>query len=261
MADDPVYLERDGATRWLVLDRPEKRNALSLSMWQAIPALVAEAEADPGCRVLAVRGAGDEAFAAGADISEFPRVFATAAGRERYSDAVGEAEQCLGAFPRPTVAVIRGDCIGGGVELALACDMRFAAGGSRFGITPARLGVVYSLASTRRLMHLVGVSRTRDLLYTGRLFDAREALEMGLVDALHPAAALDDAVAGWIAVVNGNSGYSVAAAKAITGMILDGATNETPESRALRVEGFAGDDAKEGIAAWLEKRKPGFPDG
>lgn len=258
MSGEQVYLRRDGALARIILNRPEKRNALSLAMWEALPGLVAEADADAGVKFLLVQGADGGAFAAGADISEFESVFATAEGRDRYSDAVYAAEQSLGNCAKPVIAKIEGDCIGGGVELALACDLRFASTQSRFGITPAKLGVVYSLTSSKRLTELVGPSNAKDLLFTGRLFDAAEALHLGLVDRLCTPDGLEDEVLAYVDQIGALSQYSVRAAKAILRMISDGATDETPESRALRVEGFAGEDAREGIRAYMEKRKAKF---
>ncbi|MDJ0949350.1 MAG: enoyl-CoA hydratase-related protein [Alphaproteobacteria bacterium] len=258
MSDDPIYLQRDGDIARLILNRPQKRNALTLAMWEAVPDLVAEAEAEAGVRILLVQGSDATAFAAGADIGEFESVFATEAGRGRYSDAVYAAEQALGRCGKPVIAMIQGDCIGGGVELALACDLRFASTDSRFGITPSRLGLVYSLTSTKRLIELVGPSRAKDLLYSGRLFDAREALSLGIVDRVVAGEALQAETRAYAEEICSRSPNSVQAAKAIVQMILDGATDETPASRSLRVDGFAGPDAKEGIRAYLDRRPPKF---
>lgn len=258
MSEDQVYLSSDGAIARLVLNRPEKRNALSLAMWRAIPALVAEVEDDPGLKLLIVQGVDARAFAAGADIGEFETAFATREGRDDYADAVAAAEQSLGRCAKPTLAMIQGDCIGGGVELALACDIRIASRESRFGVTPARLGLVYSLSSTRRLIALMGPARARDLLYTGRLFDAAEAARVGLVDDLYPAATVVAETRAYAESILRNSQYSVRAAKAISAAILSGACAETAETRALRTGGFAGEDAREGIRAYLEKRPAAF---
>lgn len=259
MGEEAVFLQREGRIARLVLNRPEKRNALDLAMWEALPGLVDEADADPAVQVVVVQGAGTAAFAAGADISEFEEIFATGEGRERYSDAVYAAEQRLGRCAKPTIAMIRGDCVGGGVEIALACDLRFAGTGSRFGVTPARLGLAYSLTSTRRLVQLIGPSRTLDLLYTGRLIGAEEAAHIGLIDRFCAPDMLEEAVLAYVGEIGKVSRYSVRASKRIVTAILEGATDETPESRALRVDGFAGEDAREGIRAYLEKRRPRFP--
>ena len=256
--DEPIYLAREGALARIVLNRPEKRNALTLAMWEAVPQLVETAERDRDVRLLLVQGADDTAFAAGADISEFEDIFATEDGRGRYSDAVHAAEQSLGRCAKPVIAMIQGDCIGGGVELALACDLRFADTNSRFGITPVKLGLVYSLSSTKRLMELVGPAKTKDLLFSGRLFDSAEAERLGLVDRLYAPGSLEAETRAYAADICALSQYSARSAKAIVQMIVEGAGDETAESRALRVDGFAGDDAREGIRAYLEKRRPKF---
>lgn len=258
MSEDQVYLSSDGAIARLVLNRPEKRNALSLAMWRAIPALVAKVEDDPGLALLIVQGVDARAFAAGADIGEFEAAFATRDGRDGYADAVAAAEHSLGRCTKPTLAMIQGDCIGGGVELALACDIRIASRESRFGVTPARLGLVYGLSSTRRLIALMGPARARDLLYTGRLFDAAEAARIGLVDYLFSAATVVAETRAYAESILRNSQYSVRAAKTISAAILSGACAETAETRALRTGGFAGEDAREGIRAYLEKRPATF---
>ena len=253
-----IFLIREGPLARIILNRPEKRNALSLAMWEAIPEMVETVERDPDVRVLLVQGADETAFAAGADISEFEDIFATKKGRGRYADAVHAAEQSLGGCAKPAIAMIQGDCIGGGVELALACDLRFAGTNSRFGITPVKLGFVYSLSSTKRLIELVGPAKAKDLLFSGRLFDSAEAERLGLVDRLFEPESLEAEARAYAVALCGLSQYSVRATKTIVRMIVEGAGEETAESRALRVDGFAGEDAREGIRAYLEKRKPKF---
>src|SRR5215469_6014883 len=148
MTDDTLLLDRDGSVATLTINRPERRNALTLAMFTAIPELVKRAAATPGVRALVLRGAGTAAFCAGADIGEFGAVRATADQAAAYDDVVSAAEDALESFPGPVIAAIRGYCYGGGCNLALACDVRFADPGARFAITPAKLGVVYPLRST-----------------------------------------------------------------------------------------------------------------
>jgi len=254
-----VYLQKDGAIARLILNRPEKRNAMTYAMWQAVPDCVADAAADPAVKVLIVQGVDRKAFAAGADIGEFEELFATREGSADYSDAVRGAEQALGNFPKPAIAMIHGDCFGGGVELAIACDLRFASTESRYGVPPAKLGVVYSLTSTRRLVDLMGPGKTRDLLFSGRAVKADEALAMGLVERLYSADALEDQTVAYAESLLGNSQFSIRSAKKIVSEILRGATWEDDEIRDLRIDGFYGEDTKEGIRAYKEKRKPDFP--
>ena len=145
---DDLQVTGRGAVSTLVFNRPAKRNAISLEMWSTLPALLRELRSNPDLRVLVVRGAGEEAFASGADIREFRRVRSDVATSRIYTRTVHAAEEALASFPRPTIAMIHGFCIGGGLEVALACDLRFASRAAQFGITAARLGIIYGLAST-----------------------------------------------------------------------------------------------------------------
>ena len=187
-----VSIDADVATLWL--NRPEKKNALTLAMWMALPGVLAEIAADTRAKVLVVRGAGGT-FAAGADIGEFETVYATPDSTRAYFDRVSDAMEALAAFDKPTVARVEGACVGGGLGLALACDLRIAATDAKLALTPGKLGLVYSLPDTRRLVQAVGLSRTKDILFTGRLIQADEALAIGLIDALHAPEALEAAVA------------------------------------------------------------------
>ena len=256
---DDIQLERHGATAHLVLNRPEKRNAVTEAMWAAIPGLLAEAEADPGVRLLVVRGEGG-AFAAGADISEFETVYATPERAAAYSRAIAAALDGLAGFPKPTLAAIEGACVGGGCGIALACDLRFAAGGSKFGITPGKLGLVYTLNDTRRLVDAVGISAAKDILFTGRLIEGEEALGLGLIDRLVEPDALDGAVEDYAGLIAAASGRSARVTKAIMARIIAGQTEEDAATRAMFLEAFQGADFQEGYRAFLEKRKPAFPE-
>lgn len=260
MSQDAVYLTQEGPAAHLVLNRPDKRNALSAAMWAAIPPLLAEAEADGAARLLIVRGAGG-AFAAGADISEFEDVYATPERAEAYSRTIAAALDGLAAFSKPTLAVIEGACVGGGCGLALACDLRFAALGARFGITPGKLGLVYTLNDTRRLVDAVGFSAAKDILFTGRLLDAEEALDIGLISRLLPREALFEEAAGYAEQVAQASTRSARVTKQIMARIAAGQSEDDDATRKLFLEAFQSTDFKEGYRAFLEKRKPRFPDG
>lgn len=257
MSGEAVYLTTKGAAAHLVLNNPARRNALSEAMWRAIPGLLAQAEADPAVRLLVVRGEGG-AFAAGADISEFEDVYSTPERAADYSRAIAAALDGLAAFPRPTLAAIEGACIGGGCGIALACDLRFAAHGSKFGITPGKLGLVYTLNDTRRLIDAVGVSAAKDILFTGRLLDADEALARGLIDRLRPAEALMGEVEAFRDQIAATSAVSARITKQIVARIQAGQAEDDAETRKLFLDAFQGEDFQEGYRAFLAKRKPDF---
>src|SRR3954470_5920361 len=192
MAADPLPLtvDRDGHVARLTIDRPDKRNAMTAVMWAALPGVLGGLAEDPGVRVLVVTGAGPS-FCAGADISDLlggpdPADPMAAVRRDNL-----DAQAALRDFPKPTVAMIRGHCIGGGVELAASCDLRFADPTAVFGVTPAKVGIVYTPSSTKALIDLVGPAMTKYLLFSGDLIDAGTALRAGLVDRLVTADALE----------------------------------------------------------------------
>jgi len=253
-----VRLEISGAVAHLVLDRPEKRNALSLEMWQAIPPLVAQAEGDPAVKAIVVRGVDRTAFAAGADIGQFHERFRTRDSALTYMNAVSGAAGALANCLKPAVALIHGDCVGGGVELAIACDLRFCSSGSRFGITPARLGICYGMASTRRVSQAIGPSKTRDLMFSGRLIDAETARDWGLADRVYAPDDLDRETAAFMDAVCRNSQYSIRFAKRALREIAAGTVEEPEALRELRLGAKEAGDLEEGIAAYLAKRRPVF---
>lgn len=260
MTEQAIFLTRQGATAHLVLNRPDKRNALTQDMWAVIPGLLAEAEANDAIRVLVVRGAGGH-FAAGADINEFEAVYATRARAETYSKAVAAALDALAAFPKPAIAQIEGACVGAGCGIALACDLRFAASGARFGITPGKLGLVYTLNDTKRLVEAVGVPMAKDILFSARLLEADEALKCGLIDRLVSREALGRHVADYAALIASRSSHSASVSKRMIAMIQSGIDAETDETRQLFLDAFGGDDFAEGYRAFLEKRLPDFSRG
>lgn len=255
---DHLKLTRDAATRTATLwfDRPASRNALTVAMWSAIPALVAQVAADDAVRVLFVRGAGGT-FAAGADIAEMPAVYASEAAALANDERIQGAMQALETCAKPTIALIEGACVGGGCGLALACDFRFAAEGARFGITPAKLGLVYGAADSRRLVEAVGLSAARDLLFTGRLVDAGRALAIGLVDEVVAPEELEGFGLEQAARLAAASSWSISAQKEVLGLLRAGADGH-PRSRALFGQSFTGRDFQEGYAAFTQKRPPRF---
>ncbi|MFF9568952.1 enoyl-CoA hydratase/isomerase family protein [Streptomyces sp. NPDC014685] len=228
----------------VVITHPAKRNAMTAAMWSALPVLLERLAADPAVRVLVLTGAGDT-FCAGADISSL---------REGSGDPQAlavAAEEALAAFPRPTLAVVRGYCVGGGSQLAAACDLRFAAEGASFGVTPAKLGIVYPASSTRRLVALIGPAATKHLLFSGELIDTARALRTGLVDEVLPADGLDDRVGAYTATLAARSQLTQAAAKEF-------AAGREDRDAYWAEQARRSDDTAEGVAAFLERRAPRF---
>ena len=253
--DQALSVERRGAVAELVLNRPHTRNALTQAMWAALPGLLEDIAAD--CRVLIVRGAG-EAFASGADISEFAEVYATPARGEAYSRQIAAALDALAAFPHPSIAMIRGACFGGGCALALACDLRFADESARFAITPAKMGLIYPFNDTRRLVDTVGAPMARDMLYSARTLDAAEALACGLTNRLASPAGLERIVADYVAQLLDMSPHSAELTKRMLALVLDGQDGDDETTKALFAGAFTHADFNEGYRAFLEKRKPDF---
>ncbi|MEU3689702.1 enoyl-CoA hydratase/isomerase family protein [Streptomyces narbonensis] len=228
----------------VVIANPAKRNAMSAAMWRALPGVLDRLAADRAVRALVLTGEGDT-FCAGADISTLREP-----GDEQQSLAV-RAEEALAAFPKPTLAAVRGFCVGGGSQLAAACDLRFAEEGTRFGITPSKLGIVYPSSSTRRLTSLVGPSTAKYLLFSGELMDTERALRTGFVDEVHPAGALDKRVGEFSRILVSRSLLTQAAAKEFADGRTDRDAHWTEQARG------SGDTA-EGVAAFLERRAPRF---
>ncbi len=255
-ATDTLLLHRDGPVATLTINRPDRLNAVTFAMFSRLPALLAEAEAAGGVRVLVLRGAGRKSFSAGADISEFETARATPEQAAVYDGAVLAAEEALATFPAPTIAAIHGHCYGGGCALALACDLRFASSGARFAITPAKLGIVYPLRATKRLVNAVGPSRAKFILMSGIDIDAARAAAIGLVDEVDDD--VDAAVSEFAELLATRSGVTQRAAKQTIARILDGVTADDDAQAALRDASLASPDYAEGVRAFLERRPPKF---
>ncbi|MBP6554719.1 MAG: enoyl-CoA hydratase/isomerase family protein [Novosphingobium sp.] len=252
-----VRLERQGTIAHLLIDRAAKRNAFNQKMWDLFPQLLAQAMADPAIHVLVVRAAeADSAFCAGADIGEFASGARDPQWRAANQAAINRVQLELARAAKPTVAFVEGDCVGGGCGIALACDFRVAGPKARFGITPAKLGLVYPLHDTKLLVDLVGPSHAKRILFTGALLPAAEAQAIGMVTILDadPAAALDRLTSDLVAV----SGHSQRLSKVMVQRILDGQAHDDDATRAEFAAAFDGDDFGEGVSAFLEKRKPVF---
>ncbi|MFC0556636.1 enoyl-CoA hydratase/isomerase family protein [Planotetraspora thailandica] len=238
----------DGHIATLVIDRPEKRNAMTAAMWRELPGLLAELAANPEIRVLVLTGA-ESTFCAGADISEIASL-----GHEGDDTGLtAAAEQALAEFPKPVIAAIEGYCVGGGCQLAVACDIRIASSGARFGVTPARLGIVYPLGATRRLARLVGPSAAKLLIFSAELVDAGNAVRIGLVDEVVPPDELDARVYGLAATMAERSRLTLTAAK----QIIDGRAGEA-DFLAWQRESVESGELAEGLNAFGEGRSPRF---
>lgn len=246
-----------GEIATLTLNRPARRNAVNRAMWQGLPGVLDAARA-ARVKVLILTGAG-EAFAAGADISEFEQVYADRATAGAYFAEIARAMDALARFESPTLARIDGACVGGGLGLALCCDLRIASDRARLGITPAKLGLMYALADTKRLVDVVGPSRAKDILYTGRILDAGEALAIGLVDAVTSVADLDTAILAKAEAIAGASQWSARKTKQIIRRIQDGQVGDDAETNAWMLDAVEGEDFAEGRDAFLGKRTPRFP--
>ncbi|MER7561539.1 enoyl-CoA hydratase/isomerase family protein [Streptomyces sp. NPDC097941] len=228
----------------VVVHHPAKRNAMTAAMWRALPPLLETLAADPGIRALVLTGQGGT-FCAGADISTLRE------SSEEAQELAVRAEEALAAFPKPTLAAVRGHCVGGGSQLAAACDLRFAEEGALFGVTPSKLGIVYAASSTRRLVSLVGPATAKYLLFSGELIDAERALRTGLVDEVLPTGELAKRVGEFTQILASRSQLTQAAAKEF-------ANGRTDRDAYWAGQARGSGDTAEGVAAFLERRTPRF---
>jgi enoyl-CoA hydratase len=263
MLDQPItskmIAEKDGAIGRLIFNNPARHNAVSLEMWEAVTRTIEDFERDDAIRVIVVSGAGGRAFVSGADISEFKEKRASEEAIASYSKISEGARQRLQDTPKPTIAMVQGYCIGGGVSTALACDMRIAAEGSRFGIPAAKLGLGYGYDGIRRLIELVGPACAREIFYTARQFSAEEALRMGLVNQVVPADKLEGYVNDYCQMIAANAPLTVRSVKAIVREVMkDQIERDLALCKRLVDECFASEDYIEGRTAFMEKRKPLF---
>jgi enoyl-CoA hydratase len=247
----------DGSTGWLVLNRPERRNAINAAMWAAIPPLMNSLDGHADVRAIVIRGQGAEAFAAGADISEFGQARSDAAAAWAYEALNGAAMASIRGSAKPVIAMIRGFCIGGGLALALAADLRVADASAVFSLPPARLGLAYPLDGLRDLVAAIGPARAKDMIFTARRMKADEALAIGLIERLVPDAEAEaKALAAEIAL---GAPLTIAHAKRAVDLIAGRPGHATTEDVArLAASCFDSADYAEGRAAFAEKRKPVF---
>ncbi|HXH11914.1 MAG TPA: enoyl-CoA hydratase [Alphaproteobacteria bacterium] len=256
---DRMLVERDSSIGWMIFDHPERRNAVTQAMWLQIGEILEDFAKDETIRVVVLKGAGDKAFVSGADISQFGqqrRNAAEVAASNRLTDA---ARQALATFPKPTIAMIQGYCLGGGLAIALMCDLRFASEDSTFGIPAARLGVGYGAASVGMLQALVGPAYTREILFTGRRFSGEEALRMGLINRLLPRPELTTYVQDYATMIGANAPLTLRAAKLASIELLKPEAERDLVAVQRAVEAcFDSADYQEGRTAFLEKRPPIF---
>src|ERR1700738_4210411 len=203
MTEPKMISFKDGATGWLVFSNPRRLNAVSYEMWQAIPECIADFVGDPDIRVIVLRGEGDKAFVSGADISQFEKKRGSKAAIADYDQATHRANAAILACSKPTIAMIQGYCIGGGLGVALCCDLRLAAQNSRFAVPAAKLGLGYAYEGIKCLVDVAGPSFAKEIFYTARQFDSTEALQMGLVNRVVPAAGIETYVRDYAATIGG----------------------------------------------------------
>ena len=254
-----VIVRKEGPVGWIVLSNRSRRNAVTYTMWRALPEALRRLGSDPNIRIVALCGDGDDAFVSGGDISEFETVRATREDDAEYTRAVDEACMAPLRCPKPVVAKIHGFCMGGGLALAAACDVCIASDQAVFRMPAARLGVGYWFNGIRRLVHVLGPTNTADIFFSARKFNAQEALRMGLVTRVVPRATLDAEFARYCAMVGENAPLTMTAAKAAILSALDNGENRDMAALEQQIVGcWASDDYREGRDAFLEKRKPRF---
>lgn len=259
LTTDKIIAEKDGAIGWIVFNNAERRNAISLEMWDSVRIAIEEYDGDDAIRAVVVRGAGEKAFASGADISQFEEKRANAEAAEAYANVSQSTRERMGKLSKPLIAMVHGFCLGGGLAVALKADMRIASTEAQFGIPAAKLGLAYGFDGLKALSDLVGPSYAKEFLFTARRFKAEEALRIGLVNDVVPAAELEARVRSCAAMIAENAPLTIRSAKVTINEIL-----KDPEKRDMAaVEGLTrlcmdSQDYAEGRRAFMEKRKPNF---
>src|SRR6266581_5607948 len=243
----------------VTFNNPDKHNAMSLEMWEGLGQALVELRDNPEVRVVILVGAGDKAFVSGADISQFEKTRHNAAASEEYSRRSEAQRALLGNYPKPTIACIRGFCLGGGMQVAMLTDIRIASDNSQFGIPAARLGIAYGYDGLRNLVSLVGPSWARLIMYTGMRIDSAEALRIGLVDRVLPDGELWDATSEIARTISGNAPLAIKAAKiTIAEVLKDESKRDMDAIKKIGMACMDSEDFREGRTAFMEKRKPQF---
>jgi enoyl-CoA hydratase len=258
-ADGKILQRIEDGVGIVTFNNAEKRNAMSLEMWEGLGQALVALRDDPAVRVVILVGAGDKAFVSGADISQFEKTRHNAQASEEYSRRSEAQRALLANYPKPTIACIRGFCLGGGMQVAMLADMRFASDNSQFGIPAARLGIAYGYDGLKHLVSLVGPSWARLIMYTGMRIEAAEALRIGLVDRVLPDAGLWNATMEIARTISGNAPLAIQAAKITIGEVLkDESKRDMAAIKAIGTACMDSEDFKEGRTAFMEKRKPQF---
>jgi enoyl-CoA hydratase/carnithine racemase len=256
---EKLLAHKDGAIGWITFNNPARHNAVSMSMWESLPRALDAFERDPEIRLVVVKGAGEKAFISGADISEFKERRSSKEAAEAYNAAGDAAHRVLQEFPKPTIAMIRGFCLGGGCAVAIDCDLRIAADDALFSVPAGRLGVGYRYEGVRRLVDLVGPAFTAEIFFTARRFNAQEALTMGLVNRVIPVAELESYVRNYASLIADNAPLSLAAVKrSVLERSKDPEIRDLKRCQAMVDACFASADYEEGRSAFMEKRRPVF---
>jgi enoyl-CoA hydratase/carnithine racemase len=256
---EKMLSERQGRVGIMTFNNPEKHNAVSFEMWEAAERILDSFESDPEVRVVVLTGAGGKAFVSGADISKFESERASEEAVQRYNAMVEKVYGRIYRFPKPTIAMIRGYCIGGGLNLAICCDMRYATEGSRFALPAAKLGLGYGYKGLRRYIETIGPVATKEIFFTARQVNAAEALRWNMVNAVIADDALETTVMGVANTIADNAPLTIATIKHSTVEILkDQAEHDVAACDAMVAACFASNDYREGRKAFMEKRKPQF---
>jgi enoyl-CoA hydratase/carnithine racemase len=259
MPSDKMISKKENGVGWMILNNPERHNAISLEMWEAALEIMTDFNADPAVRVVVLTGAGGKAFASGADISKFKDERQQADAVAHYQETTQKAYEALMNMRVPTIAMIRGYCIGGGTAVAVCCDLRICTENAKFGIPAAKLGLGYGLNRAKPLVDLVGPAFAKEMFFTGRQFDAREAEKMGLVNRVVPDGKLDETIDELTRSIAENAPLTVKCAKQVVGEVLkDPAERDVAACERAVKACFDSADYKEGQAAFMEKRKPRF---
>jgi enoyl-CoA hydratase len=261
MSETPkLLLEKDGPIGWIIFNQPEKRNAVSQEMWQLMPEYVHDLATDDSIRVVVLRGAGDKAFVAGADISQFKERRRNMADEAEYSRTSARGQEALSSLAKPLMAMIHGYCVGGGLSIAIGCDLRIAADDARFGVPAARLGLGYHYHGMEKLMKLVGPSFTKEIFFTARTdFSAHDALRMGLVNQVVPKAELETFTRDYALTIGRNAPLTIRSAKASVDQLLRPTDQrDLAHLDRLLADCFNSQDYQEGVKAFSEKRRPQF---